>query len=161
MSLLTSLFTGASGMGAHGAAIGVVGDNIANVSTIGFKRTRAGFADVLGGTLGSQRLGAGVRLGSIDTQFEQGSVQQTGGMLDVAIRGHGMFVVSGQHDGQTGQYYTRDGRLQLDNTGYLVDPRGLRVQGYAIDSAGAMATSISDLQLTGITSPPTFLNEKR
>lgn len=154
MSLLTSLFTGASGMGAHGAAIGVVGDNIANVSTIGFKRTRAGFADVLGGTLGSQRLGAGVRLGSVDTQFEQGSVQQTGGMLDVAIRGHGMFVVSGQHDGQTGQYYTRDGRLQLDNTGYLVDPRGLRVQGYAIDSAGAMATSISDLQLTGITSPP-------
>ena len=154
MSLLTSLFTGASGMGAHGAAIGVVGDNIANVSTIGYKRTRAGFADVLGGTLGNQRLGAGVRLGSIDTQFEQGSVQQTGGMLDVAIRGHGMLVVSGQHDGQTGQYYTRDGRLQLDTTGYLVDPRGLRVQGYAIDSAGVMATSPSDLQLTGVTSAP-------
>ena len=154
MSLLTSLFTGASGMGAHGAAIGVVGDNIANVSTIGFKRGRAGFADVLGGSLGTQRLGAGVRLGSVQTQFDQGSVQQTGGTLDVAIRGHGMLVVSGPHDGKTGQYYTRDGRLALDNTGYLVDVRGLKVQGYAIDAGGTVATSPSDLQLTGVTAPP-------
>ena len=154
MSLLNSLFTGASGMTAHGGAISVVGDNIANVSTIGFKRERAGFADVLGGSLGGQRLGAGVRLGSVDTQWEQGSMQQTGGALDVAIRGQGLFVVSGQHDGQTGQYYTRDGRFSLDKTGYLVDPRGLNVQGYTIDAAGVMATSPSDLQLTGITSAP-------
>lgn len=154
MSLLTSLYTGASGMTAHGGAISVVGDNIANVSTIGFKRERAGFADVLGGSLGGQRLGAGVRLGSVDTQWEQGSVQQTGGNLDVAIRGQGLFVVSGQHDGQTGTYYTRDGRMALDKTGYLVDPRGLRVQGYTIDASGVMATSPSDLQLTGITSAP-------
>lgn len=154
MSLLTSLFTGASGMSAHGTAIGVVGDNIANVSTIGFKRGRAGFADVLGGSLGAQRLGAGVRLGAVQTQFEQGAVQQTGGDLDVAIRGAGMLVVRGRHDGQDRQYFTRDGRLEIDRTGYLVDVRGLNVQGYAIDASGAVATSPGDLQLTGVTSPP-------
>ena len=154
MSLLTSLFTGASGMTAHGNAIGVVGDNIANVSTTGFKRTRAGFADVLGGNLGSQRLGAGVRSGVLQTQFEQGSVQQTGGMLDMAVRGDGYFVVSGNHNGQAANYYSRDGRFALDQSGYVVNPGGLRLQGYLIDPAGVRATAPSDLQLAGLSAPP-------
>ncbi len=154
MSLLTSLNVGASGMTAHGAAIGVVGDNIANVSTIGYKRSRAGFADVLGGTLGGQRLGAGVRLGSIDSQFDQGSIQQTGASLDLAIRGQGMFVVRGSHDGQTATYYSRDGRFGLDASGFVVNPHGLRLQGYLIDPAGVAATSVTDLDLAGQNSPP-------
>ncbi len=154
MSILTSLYTGASGMGAHGGAIGIVGDNIANVSTVGYKRARAGFADVLGGSLRGQRLGAGVRLGGVDQQFEQGSVQQTGGTLDLAIRGRGMFTVSGTHDGRSAQYYTRDGRFALDNAGYVVDARGLRLQGYVTDPSGVAATAPSDLQLAGHASPP-------
>ena len=154
MSILSSLYTGASGMTAHGAAIGVVGDNIANVSTIGYKRSRAGFADVLGGSLGGQRLGAGVRLGSVDTQFEQGSIQQTGGALDLAIRGDGMFVVKGDRAGQPGTYYTRDGRFGLDNQGFVVDNRGLRLQGYTIDATGAVATAATDLAVGGHDSPP-------
>jgi flagellar hook protein FlgE len=154
MSLLTSLFTGASGMGAHGSAISVVGDNVANVSTVGFKRTRAGFADVLGGTLAGQRLGAGVRLGALETQFAQGSLQQTDAPLDLAVRGNGLFVVSGSHDGRDAQYYTRDGRFSLDNTGYVVNPGGLRLQGYTIDATGAVATTATDLQLAGVTSAP-------
>ena len=154
MSILTSLYTGASGMGAHGSAIGVVGDNIANVSTIGYKRSRAGFADVLGGSLRGQRLGAGVRMASVDASFEQGAMQQTGGSLDLAIRGRGMFVVSGSHDGQTGSYYTRDGRFGVSDDGYVVNPQGLRLQGYLIDPTGQQASSVSDLQLGGMTSPP-------
>lgn len=153
MTILNSLYTGASGMTAHGGAIGVVGDNIANVSTIGFKRSRADFADVLGGSLGGQRLGAGVRLGSVDTQFEQGSIQQTGAPLDLAIRGQGLFVVQGQHGGQTSSYYTRDGRFELDNQGFVVDGRGLRLQGYMIDGTGAVATAATDLDLAGHDSP--------
>jgi flagellar hook protein FlgE len=153
MSILTSLYTGASGMSAHGGAIGIVGDNIANVSTVGYKRSRAGFADVLGGSLRGARLGAGVRLGSVDQQFSQGSIQQTGGSLDLAIRGRGMFTVSGTHDGQAGQFYTRDGRFNLDNNGYVVDARGLRLQGYLVNG-GVAATGISDLQLPGQTSAP-------
>ena len=154
MSILTSLYTGASGMSAHGSAIGIVGDNIANVSTIGYKRNRAAFADVLGGSLRGSRLGAGVRLGAVDQQFSQGSIQQTGGSLDMAIRGRGMFTVSGAHDGQTGQFYTRDGRFSLDNTGYVVDARGMRLQGYVTDASGVTATGASDLQLAGQSSPP-------
>ncbi len=154
MSILTSLYTGASGMGAHGGAISIVGDNIANVSTVGYKRSRAGFADVLGGSLSGARLGAGVRLGSVDQQFSQGAIQQTGGALDLAIRGRGMFAVSGTHDGRAGQFYTRDGRFSLDHSGYVVDARGLRLQGYLVDAAGVAATDVSDLQLAGQASPP-------
>ncbi len=154
MSILTSLYTGASGMTAHGGAIGIVGDNIANVSTIGYKRSRADFADVLGGSLGGQRLGAGVRLGAADTMFDQGSVQQTGGALDLAIRGEGMFVVKGDRAGQAGTYYTRDGRFGLDQNGFVVDGRGLRLQGYTIDGTGAMSSAPGDLELGGRDSPP-------
>ncbi len=154
MSILTSLYTGAGGMTAHGGAMGVVGDNIANVSTIGFKRSRAAFADVLGGTLNGQRLGAGVRLGGADAQFEQGAIQQTGGTLDLAIRGRGMFVVNGNHDGQTASYFTRDGRFGLDSGGFVVDARALRLQGYLIDSSGQQAAAATDLRLSGVTSPP-------
>jgi flagellar hook protein FlgE len=154
VSILNSLYIGASGMNAHGGAIGVVGDNIANVSTIGYKRSRADFADVLGGSLGGRRLGSGVRLGGIDQQFDQGSLQQTGAALDLAIRGEGMFVVRGAHEGQDGTCFTRDGRFGLDEHGFVVDGRGLRLQGYLIDGAGATATSATDLDLASAESPP-------
>ena len=156
MSIISSLYTGASGMTAHGNAIGVVGDNIANVSTIGYKRSRAAFSDVLGGSLGGQRLGAGVRLGGVESMFEQGSVQQTGGAFDMAIRGEGMFMVKGAHAGQAdGTYFTRDGRFGLDSSGTVVDSHGLRLQGYTIDPAtGAMSTTPGDLDLAGHDAPP-------
>lgn len=154
MSVTNTLYIGVSGLDAHGDAISVVGDNIANASTIGYKRARASFADVLGGELGSQRLGGGAFLDATQTMFEQGSIQQTGNGLDVAIRGTGMFVVAGDHDGRTGQFFTRDGRLNLDNAGTLVDARGLNVQGYTIDAMGNRSTTLGDLSLAGRQSPP-------
>ena len=154
MSITNSLYIGISGLQAHGDAISVVGDNIANTSTIGFKRARAEFSDLLGGQLGAQRLGGGVRLGGTQTMWEQGSIQTTGNPLDLAIRGNGMFVVQGNHAGQTGQFYTRDGRFSLDNAGYVVNPNGLRLQGYPIDTAGVRGTSPGDLALGARQSPP-------
>ena len=147
MSLTNSLYIGISGLIAHGEAISVVGDNIANTSTFGFKRSRANFADVLGGELGAQRLGGGVRLGGTQTMFDQGAITQTGNPLDVAISGPGMFVVKGSSGGHEGQFYTRDGRFKLDNQGFVVDARGLHVQGFAINTAGTRATSAGDLPL--------------
>src|SRR6266545_7733266 len=98
MSILTSLYTGASGISAHGEAISVVGDNIANASTTGFRASRASFEDVLGGQAGNgQRIGAGVRMSGPETLFGQGSLQQTGKPLDLAIRGEGFFAVKGAH----------------------------------------------------------------
>lgn len=153
MSITNSLYIGVSGLTAHGDAISTVGDNIANTSTIGFKRSRASFNDVLGGELGGQRLGGGVYLGHNQTIWEQGPITQTGNPMDVGISGGGMFVVRGNHGGRDGQYYTRDGRFQLDNQGYMVNQQGMRLQGYTITN-GTRAMSIGDLQLGAKQSPP-------
>jgi len=154
MSITNSLYIGISGLQAHGEAISVVGDNIANASTVGYKRNRAGFADMLGGELNSQRMGGGVRLAGTQTMWEQGTVTQTGNGLDLAIRGGGLFMVQGNHGGQTGQFYTRDGRFHLDNTGFVTNPEGLKLQGYTIDATGTRALAPGDLQLGARQSPP-------
>jgi flagellar hook protein FlgE len=154
MSIWTSLYTGASGLTAHGEAIGTVGDNIANVSTVGFKSGRASFQDVLGGTApNAQRYGNGVRFAGINTQFGQGSLQQTGGKLDLAIRGNGFYTVAGDHEGVPGNYYTRDGQFHLDNTGTVVNNEGLKLQGYMIDATGTQSATLGDLVIGG-QSPP-------
>jgi flagellar hook protein FlgE len=154
MSIWTSLYTGSSGLSAHGDAISIVGDNIANVSTVGFKSSRASFRDVLGGRgANGHALGAGVRMQGADTQFGQGSFLSTGASLDFAIHGNGFFMVQGQVDGQAGTYYTRDGRFHLDDEGFVVNSDGLRLQGYAIDSAGQVQPTTGDLELGG-QSPP-------
>jgi flagellar hook protein FlgE len=96
MSIWTSLYTGSSGIEAHGNGISVVGDNIANVSTIGYKASRASFQDLLGGSApNGQRIGAGVRMGGVDVRFGQGSLQQTGNPLDMAVNGNGFFMLAG------------------------------------------------------------------
>src|SRR6188474_219828 len=105
MTITNSLYIGVSGLQAHGEAISTVGDNIANASTVGFKRNRASFADMLGGQLQSQRIGGGVRLDEPQALWEQGAVTQTGNTYDLAIRGGGTFVVKGEHGGQDLQYY--------------------------------------------------------
>jgi len=153
MSINNSLYIGISGLQAHGDAISIVGDNIANVSTVGYKRDRASFDDVLGGELESQRLGGGVRLGASQTLWDQGAITQTGNPLDVAISGGGTFMVKGNHSGQVGQYYTRDGRFHVDDTGYVTNQQGLRLQGYTIDTAGNRSLSTGDLALGSRESP--------
>lgn len=152
MSITNSLYIGSNGLRAHGEAISVVGDNIANVSTIGFKRSRASFQDVLGGELTNQRFGGGSYLGENQQLWEQGTVQQTGNGLDIAINGGGTFVVKGKHGGRDNTYFTRDGRFSLDNQGFAVNQGGLRLQGYSITN-GTRSTSIGDLPLGARTSP--------
>jgi flagellar hook protein FlgE len=154
MSILNTLYIGVNGMNAHGEAMGTVGDNIANTSTIGFKRSRANFQDMLGGELGGARLGGGVRLGANQTMWQQGAIQQTGNPLDVAINGGGTFVVKGNHQGVEGEYYTRDGRFAMDKSGYVVTQNGMRVQGYTLASDGTRSTNMGDLPLAARQSPP-------
>ena len=153
MTIGNSLWIGVSGLMAHGEAISTVGDNIANVSTVGFKRSRASFGDLLGGELNNSRLGGGVYLGGNQSIWQQGTLAQTGNPLDVGISGNGMFVVSGSHAGRDGQFFTRDGRFKLDAGGTLVDMHGMRVQGYSITN-GTRATATGDLVLGGQQTPP-------
>lgn len=154
MTINNSLYIGISGLQANGEAISIVGDNISNASTVGYKRDRASFSDLLGGQLNDSRMGGGVRLGSSQTMWDQGAITQTGNPLDLAINGGGTFVVKGNHGGQTGQFYTRDGRFHIDDQGFITNSGGLRLQGFAIDPSGTRALSATDLPVGAAQSPP-------
>ena len=153
--MLSSLWTGISGLDANGAAMGVIGNNIANVNTIGFKGSAAAFSDILSqtlmGTNGGNQIGRGVKLDAVQTQFLQGSFETTGNATDMAIDGNGFFIVKNP-DG--GQFYTRAGQFIIDDKGYLVNPDNLVVQGYAINATGQVATNLSDINLSKSISNP-------
>jgi flagellar hook protein FlgE len=148
--VLRAMYSGVSGLRAEGEALGVVGDNIANVNTTGFKAQRALFQDVLGHSIlagtSSSLPGSGVRVGDIQQMFTQGTLQNTGVSTDVALNGDGFFVVKGTVDGLSSSFYTRAGTFTIDNGGALVNPAGLKVQGYAANGDGTFAASISDVQ---------------
>ena len=101
----------------------MVGDNLANLNTSGFKRQRSSFEDVFLAD-GGAGPGAGSRLGSVDQVFTQGALQQTGNATDVALTGEGFFAVAGSVNGVTGTFYSRAGTFHFDALGALVDPSG-------------------------------------
>lgn len=147
--VLRAMYSGVSGLRAEGEALGVVGDNIANVNTTGFKAQRALFEDVLGHSIlagtSSSMPGSGVKVGDIQQMFTQGTLQNTGVSTDVALNGDGFFVVKGTVDGLSSDFYTRAGTFNIDSLGKLVNPAGLKVQGYAANGDGTFAASISDI----------------
>jgi flagellar hook protein FlgE len=148
--VLRAMYSGVSGLRAEGEALGVVGDNIANVNTTGFKAQRALFQDVLGHSIlagtSSSLPGSGVRVGDIQQMFTQGTLQNTGVSTDVALNGDGFFVVQGTVDGLSSNFYTRAGTFVIDRDGYLTNTNGLQVQGYAANGDGTFAASVSDIQ---------------
>ena len=139
--MMRSMFSGVSGLKGHQTRMDVVGNNIANVNTTGFKSSRVTFADMISqnlsgaagpnGTVGGvnpKQVGLGMSVASTDLIYTNGSVQQTGKNTDVAIsRGDGLFVVSRGNQ----KYYTRNGAFEFDAQGNLTIPStGLYVQGY-------------------------------
>ncbi len=149
--VLRAMFSGVSGLRAEGEALGVVGDNIANVNTVGYKRQRAIFQDVLGHSIlagtASALPGAGTRVGDIQQMFTQGSLANTGVSTDIALNGDGFFVVNGTVDGISGNFYTRAGQMTIDKDGYLVNPDSLQVQGYAQNPDGTLQAAVSSLRV--------------
>ena len=162
--MLRSLFSGISGLRANQTMLDVTGNNIANANTIGFKSSTTVFQDTLsqmltgasganaqrGGTNPIQ-VGLGVQVAAISANFNQGSAQTTGRATDLMIQGDGMFVVQVG----TEQLYTRAGAFTFDENGTLVTPTGARVQGYALDAAGAPTGGLIDVTLNtaGLTPP--------
>ncbi|MEM9200516.1 MAG: flagellar hook protein FlgE [Actinomycetota bacterium] len=146
------MFSAISGLRSHRTAIDVVGNNIANVNTTGFKSSAVIFQDVLsqtiqgagagaptadiGGTNPSQ-IGLGVSIGRISTNFGQGALQRTDREMDFAIRGDGFFTV----DAAGEPLYTRAGSLSLDANGRLVTTTGGLIQGWSSDTAGNIDTN--------------------
>jgi flagellar hook protein FlgE len=156
MSILRSLTIGVSGLRANSEALNVTGDNIANVNTVGFKRGRAVFADVLTAQNGPVNMSqAGTRLAHVEQMWTQGALITTDSPTDLAISGDGLFVMAGTMQGIEGRFYTRAGQFHFDETGTLVNLDGLRLQGYTAEPNGTMGTIMGDIRLEGKTLPGT------
>jgi flagellar hook protein FlgE len=133
MGVLSSLYTGVSGLAAQGEALGVIGDNIANANTVGFKASRAEFQDIvaksLKGILGGNQIGRGVKIGAVNPILVQGNVDATEKVTDLAIAGDGYYTLKGSD----GESFTRDGSFRFDKEGYLVTNDYQKVQGFQSD----------------------------
>jgi len=150
MSLTGSFYTALSGLSTHGTALSVVGDNISNINTSGFKSSSSEFEDILGqslsGVQGSNQTGAGTNIQSIDVNYIQGTFATTEISTDVAINGKGFFVVK---DPSTNELsYTREGHDHFDSNGYFVTTDGKRIQGFLYDNTGTtLIQSLADIQV--------------
>lgn len=138
--MMRSLYSGVSGLQNHQTRMDVIGNNISNVNTNGFKRGRVNFQDMISqqlsgaakptdelGGVNPKEVGLGMTVASIDNVFTQGNLQSTGISTDLAIQGNGFFVMKNGEE----TYYTRNGAFGLDMDGTLVNPaNGMRVQGW-------------------------------
>lgn len=153
MGVLSSLYTGVSGLAAQGEALGVIGDNIANANTTGFKGSRAEFKDIaaksLKGILGGNQVGRGVQISAVTPIMAQGNIDQTERSTDLAVSGDGYFVLRGS-DGET---FTRDGSFRFDKDGYLVSSDNQRVQGFVANDKGEIQNKQGDLRFPRALTP--------
>ncbi|MDG1828462.1 MAG: flagellar hook protein FlgE [Luminiphilus sp.] len=134
--------TAISGIKAAQANLDVISNNIANASTVGFKASRAQFAEIYASSVsGGSNAGQGVELTEIRAEFSQGSLDFTGSGLDLAISGNGFFIVS---NGGASEY-TRAGSFQVDRDGFLTNESGNRLQGYQGNADGAITGELGDL----------------
>lgn len=146
MGILSSMYTGVSGLTAQGEALSVVSDNIANANTTGFKASRAEFQDILAkdlkGLLGGNQIGRGTKIGAVNPILTQGNVDATEKTTDLAISGEGYFTLKGSD----GQSFTRDGSFHFDREGYLVSNDNQRIQGFQADEKGHIINKTGDLR---------------
>ena len=135
MSIYSSLYAGVSGLTALGNSMSVIGDNIANVNTTGFKGSRATFQDILNTTVttgnGTTQVGQGTVLSDVSSAFSQAGFETTDSITDIAIDGEGFFVLSAENSDQ--QFFSRAGAFTVNEKYKLVNSAGLVVQGYKLD----------------------------
>lgn len=130
---------GLSGLNAASKSLEVLGNNVANASTVGFKQSQAQFADVYASSLtgsGTSQVGIGVKTAKVQQQFTQGNISATNNPLDLAINGGGFFRMS---DGGS-ITYSRNGQFQMDKEGFIVSADNKRLTGYTADAAGNLLT---------------------
>lgn len=136
---------GLAGLSAAARNLDVIGNNVANTNTVGFKASRAEFADVYATSIGGTTApGLGVSVSGLAQQFTQGDLTTTNNSLDMAINGRGFFRMN--NDGII--TYTRNGQFQIDKTGYITNAQGDRLTGYPVDASGNVNGGVpTDLQL--------------
>ncbi|HSH71440.1 MAG TPA: flagellar hook protein FlgE [Methylophilaceae bacterium] len=139
---------GLSGLNAASKSLDVLGNNVANANTVGFKQSRAEFSDLYANSLagaGGSQAGIGVKVATIQREFSQGNITSTNNSLDIAINGNGFFRMN--NDGAIS--YTRNGQFQLDKNGYIVNSSGDQLTGYLADVNGVVqAITPSPIQIS-------------
>ena len=149
MSINSALLAGVSGLTANSAALAAISQNIANVNTVGYKRTSSEFATVVN----SQSQGSGYSAGGVQAAArhfisQNGQLQRTTSATDLGIAGQGFFVVTEKPENlevTDTRLFTRAGAFRVDNLGYLKNTAGLYLQGWPVDANGDIATDPSDL----------------
>ena len=158
--MMRSLYSGVSGLQNHQTRMDVIGNNISNVNTTGFKRGRVNFQDMISqqiagaakpteelGGVNPKDVGLGMTIATIEQVFTQGNLQTTGVSTDVAIQGNGFFILKNGDE----SFYTRNGAFGIDKDGTLVNPsNGMRVQGW-------MANEINGEMIVTTAATPTDL----
>ena len=152
--MIGSLYSGISGLKANTSAMSVIGDNIANVDTTGFKSSRVSFANIFSSSVSqtSLQIGRGVTLNGVNPQWQPGSLENTNSATDLSINGAGLFMVDDPSSRIS--YYSRAGMFDWDKDGNLVTPDGFIAQGYSIDPATGATGGIGDITLPNGTSAP-------
>ena len=148
MSLFSTLSTASSGLSMAGTKLAVIGDNIANINTIGFKGARAQFADLVArdsmGLSGPTQIGTGGATDRVNTLFGQGSITESSNALDLAISGNGFFQVKDPNE--HGSLFTRDGQFFMDEKGFITSSGGNRLQGFNAEG-NQLSTIVSDIKI--------------
>ena len=130
---------GLSGLNAAAKNLDVIGNNVSNAGTVGFKQSQAQFADVYANSLtgsGGSNIGIGTKVATVAQQFTQGNITATNNPLDIAINGGGFFRMD--INGEVN--YQRNGQFQLDRMGFIVTPSGAKLTGYTANSSGVLST---------------------
>jgi len=143
-----------SGIRAASSGLNVIGNNIANISTTGFKSSRAEFADVYSSSLvgaSNTVIGQGVRLSGVTQQFEQGNITFTGNSLDMAVNGEGFFLLT---DDNGAALYSRAGNFSVNRDGYVVNGEGLFLNARGANANGDITGSIGPIRLENSYSAP-------
>jgi flagellar hook protein FlgE len=167
MSLYSAFYASLSGLSSNANALAVIGNNLANLNTVGYKASDTSFEDLYNSALGGAstegngnpiQIGMGSALGSVSQDFSQGSPQSTGTVTNMALQGSGFFTLK-TVEGSTA--YTRAGDFTVDKNGYLVDPSGNQVLGWNATN-GTVSTNGTPVPIflnPGATSPPSATNQ--
>ena len=155
MSLISTLFTGVSGLSGQSKAMEIIGDNIANVNTVGFKGSAPVFGDIFSTVLHNgavtSQLGGGSQLSGVLQAWDQGAIEHSPNALDLAIDGNGFFVTSTY--GDTDQYYTRNGQFRINELGLVQSMTGEILKGFDYTN-DVLSTTMEDIDLAGVQSSP-------
>jgi flagellar hook protein FlgE len=151
MSVQSAMYSGISGLYTNGESMSVIGNNIANVNTIGFKQGRTLFSDMLSTTINQGQIGRGGQIQAVQNIYSQGSFENTGSSTDLAIQGDGMFVLADSNG--LGHFYSRAGAFSFDRNQILTNADSYKVLGFGI-SNGVSDGVLAPIDLTRFANVP-------